>query len=114
MKTLAALLLCGLALSSCTTTASKSNFETGATALAGSERLREAVTERCIARARNFSPEARHNAALVMDVKDSQADRLSCTRMVNAIATGRLTYAEVEAMRYGHISPKIVRILQGR
>ncbi|WP_230835427.1 hypothetical protein [Rhizobium sp. C1] len=114
MKKIAVLLLCGLAVSGCTTVPSKTNFETGAAALAGSKRLRSETTEKCIAHAHLSSPQTRHNVALLLDVKDSEADRAACTRMINAVASGRLSYEEVAQMRLGHMSPRVVRILQQR
>lgn len=112
MKKIMFVLLCGLAVSGCTTT--RENYETGAAALAGSKSLRNDVTQKCIAHARYSNPRARHNAALVMDVNDSQVDRLACSRMVNAVASGRLSYEEATALHYGRLTPKIVKILQGR
>lgn len=112
MKRLLALVLCGLAVSSCTTT--RENFEVGATALAGSKSLRRASIQNCVANARHNSPYARHNVALLMDVKDSDVDRLACTRLVNAVASHRLTYDEVQSMRYGQLTPNFIKIMQGR
>ena len=112
MKKFVALLLCGLAVSSCTTT--RENFETGAAALAGSKSLRRASIESCTAKARHNSAYARHNVALLMDVKDSQVDRLFCARLVNSVASGRLTYDEAMSMRYGHLTQNFVKIIQGR
>jgi hypothetical protein len=112
MKKIMFLLLCGFAVSGCTTT--RENYETGATALAGSKSLRNEVTQKCIAHARYSNPHARHNAALLMDVRDTEVDRLACSRMVSAIASGRLSYEEAMALHYGRLTPKIVKILQGR
>lgn len=112
MKKFLALLLCGLAVSSCTTT--RENYETGATALAGSKSLRRAFIQNCVAHARHNSAYARHNVALLMDVKDADVDRLACTRLVNAVASHRLTYDEMKSIQYGHLTPNFVRIMQGR
>lgn len=112
MKKIAALFLCGLAVSSCTTT--RESYETVSTALAGSKSLRRASIQNCTINARHNSAYARHNVALLMDVKDSQVDHLACARLVNSVASGRLTYDEIMSMRYGRLTPNFIRIMQGR
>jgi hypothetical protein len=49
-----------------------------------------------------------------MDVPESKAARLSCQRGVNAVASGKLTYADLGKLRRGDITPKLVKIMQGR
>ncbi|MDO1582370.1 hypothetical protein [Rhizobium oryzicola] len=113
MKKIIALVLCGVAVSSCTAT-SRTNYDAGVTALAGSKSLRASAIEKCIIKARSADTAARHKVAVVMDVRDNQVDQLYCNRVINAAAAGRISYDEANNLHYGQITPNLIKIIQGR
>jgi hypothetical protein len=113
MKKITALILCGIAVSSCTTT-TRTNYDAGVTALAGSKKLRLMAIENCITKSKNADPAKRHRMAVLMDMDDSKVDRAYCNRIVNAAAEGRISYDEVVNAHYGQVTPNLIRIVQGR
>lgn len=97
-----------LGLTGCMT---EEKYEATSTALQGSASLRAKTIEIC---ARNWNTKSLEAAALLLDVPQSKAARLVCHRSVDAIASGKLTYQDVNRMRQGDITAKMVRIMQGR
>lgn len=100
-----------LALTGCMT---QEKYEAISTALEGSASLRAKAVNDCSAKSANWTKNATETAALLLDVPADKAPRLACQRTVNAAASGKLTYEDVIKMRRGEITPKMVRILQGR
>lgn len=100
-----------LALTGCMT---QEKYEAVSTALEGSASLRAKTINDCSAKSSDWTKSATETAALLLEVPASKAPRLACQRTVNAVASGKLTYQDVIKMRRGEITPKLVRILQGR
>lgn len=113
MKYAIALVATGLTLSSCTTT-QETRYNSMATALAGSKGLRNDFVKKCAADKGSISPVSRQQMALLMNVKYSQVDLLFCRRLADAVASGRLTYSDTRKVRQGQMTPKVIKILQGR
>lgn len=97
-----------ISLSACMT---EERYEATSTALQGSAALRGKTIGEC---SRDWRAKSLENAALLLDVPQSKAARLACQRFIEAVAAGKLTYQDVNRMRQGDITAKMVRIMQGR
>lgn len=111
IRTIAAMAIVAFALAGCMT---EEKYEAATTALQGSGSLRAKTIERCVGKPGHWSKTTVEAAALVMDVPESRAPSLACQRTVNAMASGRLTYQDMEKLRRGDITAKMVKIMQGR
>jgi hypothetical protein len=100
-----------LALAGCMT---QEKYEAVSTALEGSASLRAKAVNDCSLKSSDWTKQATETAALLLEVPASRAPRLACQRTVNAVASGKLSYHDMIKMRRGEITPKLVRILQGR
>jgi hypothetical protein len=81
------------------------------TALQGSKRLRTEIVSEC---AKNFNSEGRRSAGIILDVADKDAPRLACSRYLNAVVSGRVTYQDMLDVKNRRYTPKLVKIFQGR
>lgn len=80
----------------------------------GSPALRREEIRQCNLRDR-ASPIQREKLAVVMNLPPrSNPVPILCRRMVESVASGKLTYEDYRTIRVGQITPKLVRILQGR
>jgi hypothetical protein len=79
-----------------------------------SAKLRQQYVNVCIA-ADQF-PDRREELALIMNVRaDSNVQRTLCTRMMDAVASGRLTYADYkEQKRNPSLTVKSIKVMQGK
>ncbi len=87
-------------------------YEAVSTALEGSAALRAETIKECTNG--EWNRKTVEGLALVMDVSENKVPHLACQRAVNAIASGKLSYEDLVKVRRGHITAKIVRIMQGR
>ncbi|WP_105383768.1 hypothetical protein [Neorhizobium alkalisoli] len=98
-----------VALAGCMT---QERYQTVSTALEGSAALRAKTIKECTRS--EWNPKTTESLALVMDVSENKVPHLACQRVVNAIASGKLSYEDLEKVRQGNITAKIVRIMQDR
>ena len=80
----------------------------------GSKAAQDMVYADCV---RNVSGNDRTrlaNLAAVANTTPARAPRVICQRVVGGIVSGRITQADVAGMRRGQVSPKLVRVVQGR
>ena len=80
----------------------------------GSPALRREELRRCNLQAR-AAPIQRAKLAVVMNLPPrSDPVPVLCRRMIESVASGKLSYEDYRTIRAGQITPKLVRILQGR
>lgn len=101
----------------CTTTKPPINATTYAAyaeGLKGSPAFRQAEISKCIGEVSN-DPRRREVLRKIANVAPGTDPRpIVCQRLTGAMASGRLTYAEMQTFTAGQATPKIVRIMQGR
>lgn len=97
-----------LTLAGCATVSTEAEVE----ALRGSPALQRDAHAVCLAEFRD--PKTRNELARLMNVRIESAPRIGCNRLVGAMVSGRLTPADIDAMKAGRIDAKLVRVLQGR
>lgn len=67
----------------------------------------------CLAQARYWRPSQRSKVAGYMGVSQARAPRLFCQRLINALASGRITNKDVAKFRVSG-SGKLLQIIKGR
>ncbi len=77
----------------------------------GSAKARKLAMSECTA---HWSPLQRKNASIILDVSEKSAPGIACSRLVQAVRSGKLTYRDAVDMIRGKATPKIIKILQGR
>ncbi len=100
------------ALASCATQATPEKYQAASSALEGSAALRTKMIAQCVQQ--KWRKETIENLALLLDVSESKAPALGCQRVINGMASGKLTYEDFEKTRRGDITAKVVKVLQGR
>ncbi|HEV7319526.1 MAG TPA: hypothetical protein VGO04_13080 [Ensifer sp.] len=83
------------------------------TAAQGSPALQKAMYQECVNK--RWSKSDLQGGALLLSVPPSKVPTLTCKRLVNALASGRLKYADVrQNMNNGGPTVNLIKILQGR
>lgn len=83
-------------------------------ALKGSPSLRNDEIDRCVKTNRSTAREKDIMRKLMNLSPGSDTARVGCTRMVGAVASGRLSYADYQSVRMGQVTPQLIRVLQAR
>ncbi|MES0032697.1 hypothetical protein [Mesorhizobium sp. M0040] len=97
------------------TTLTEGEFNTMHTTLEGSPVTKRVAINECIARERPTPLNERKTYAAIMNVSVAKYDSAFCNRLFNAVANGRLTYADYRRLSSpGADSSKLIKILQGR
>ena len=81
----------------------------------GSPAAKRYVINECVADERATSQADKNNLSALMNVSPARYETAFCNRLVNALANGKITYADYRKM----LSPsadnsKLIKILQGR
>ncbi|WP_148640198.1 hypothetical protein [Aureimonas sp. AU20] len=100
----------------CTSTRpiSPTNYAAYAEGLKGSPALRQDEIQKCASNLR-VNPQKRETLRKLMNLAPGRDPLpLACRRVTDAIASGRLTYRDMEQVRTGQATPKTIRILQAR
>ncbi|NUS67983.1 MAG: hypothetical protein HOQ41_06490 [Ensifer adhaerens] len=83
------------------------------TAVQGSPALQNEIYRDCVSK--RWSKSDREDAALLLSVSPGKAQAVTCKRVVNALASGRLKYADVhQLMTNRGPTVNLIKILQGR
>jgi hypothetical protein len=90
---------------------SKQEFDTIATTVQGSAKARKLALSQCM---KPWTPRQRREAAIIIDSSEKDAPKLVCSRIVEAVRSGRLEYADAVDIKRRRFTPKLVKILQGR
>ncbi|HEV7308300.1 hypothetical protein [Ensifer sp.] len=107
----ASLALALTVLASCGPT--KEEFEVAQTTIQGSPALQKALYKDCVGKTWSKSDLA--GGAMLLSVPPSKVPALTCKRLVNALVSGRLKYADVrQNMNNGAPTVNLIKILQGR
>lgn len=113
MKTLrtASLALSLLALASCAPT--QEQYAQLQTAAQGSPAFRQALLKDCVSR--KWPKSEIEAGAMILSVPPGKVQALTCKRLVNGIASGRLKYADVQQlMNKRGPTVNLIKIVQGR
>lgn len=109
-----AAVLVGASLLAGCTSMSESEFNTLPVTL-GSPAAKRSVINECVADERTTSQSDKNNLSALMNVSPARYETAFCNRLFNALANGKITYADYRKM----LSPsadnsKLIKILQGR
>lgn len=109
-----AAVLVGTSLVAGCTSMSEGEFTTMHAGL-GSPAAKRYVINECVADERATSQADKNNLSALMNVSPARYETAFCNRLVNALANGKITYADYRKM----LSPsadnsKLIKILQGR
>jgi len=108
------LIIAALAISGCTSTSpyTESNFRETQKMLRTNPKAKRAVIEMCI---KNGFGAKREEMAAIMHVSSaSNVEQIYCTRLMNAMASGRYTYADYLAQkRSPGLTAKSISVIQG-
>jgi hypothetical protein len=109
-----AAVLVGTSLVAGCTSMSEGEFTTMHAGL-GSPAAKRYVINECVADERATSKADKNNLSALMNVSPARYETAFCNRLVNALANGKITYADYRKM----LSPsadnsKLIKILQGR
>lgn len=91
---------------------SQQQFEAAREAVRGSEKTRAFAMRECTTK--GWQRKNVQNAAMLLDTTEKLAPRVACKRYLDAFRSGRLEYADAVAFKQGKITPKLIKILQGR
>jgi hypothetical protein len=108
----AAAVLAASILSGCNTI-SESDYKAGKNIVAESPTAKRLIVKDCIEKQRRQAGAKQREIAAFLKIPESRYAETICKRMVNAIANGRLTYADV-ANSNSMNEDKILRVMQGK
>lgn len=77
----------------------------------GSAKARKLAMSQCL---KDWSSSSRRNASIILDVSEKDAPRLACARTIEAVRSGKLEYQDIVDIKRGNVTPKLVKMLQGR
>jgi hypothetical protein len=104
-----------LMLAGCATTASRQEkYETSKAILQGSPKVKQRAMDNCMAKIKTHSLEKRQNMA---DVANTTVDKLPgvfCSRVIDGLADGRVSYNDYNAVLNGSVTPNMIKVVQGR
>lgn len=116
----AAAMVAGLVLlSGCTTTQTKRiwtpvQYASYIEAMKGSPALRRTELQRCNAEIR-ATPGRRAELGVVLNLPSNRDSvPVFCQRIVTALVSGRLNYTDYQNSRRSVVTPKVIRVIQGR
>jgi hypothetical protein len=112
MKPIAAFaLLTGIAiLAGCAP--SQQQFEAASEMIRGSKKAEQYAMQECLTK--GWTKKNVYAASVMLDVSVKAAPRVACTRVISAMKSGRLQYADAMAFKRGRPSPETIKMLQGR
>jgi outer membrane PBP1 activator LpoA protein len=115
MKALHLIAACTLtvALSGCAELSAE-KYAVAQTLLQGSPQLRTKLIEQCAAKTRTKSKSDLELLAAAINTSVPSAPRTACSRIINAMTSGRMTREQYNAAGRGDITPAMIRIIQGR
>ena len=106
--------LSALTLTGCTTV-SENDYRLGQTALAESPSIKREIVADCVAERRSESLNEQRTYAALMNVSVANYPTTFCKRVINAVSSGRLTYADIARLDSSSADQsKIIRIIQGK
>ena len=96
------------------TSLSEGDFNTMQAAL-GSSATKRTVINECIADERATPVADKNTYAAIMNVSPANYETAFCNRLFNALARGKITYADYRTLRSpGADTSKVIKIMQGR
>ncbi|MGB8818923.1 MAG: hypothetical protein WCC66_13480 [Rhizobiaceae bacterium] len=95
-------------------TVSESEYKVGQAALSESPSAKRYVLQECIAETRPGSASEQKELAAFLKVPQSKLTETICRRVVNAMASGRMSYADYRKIVTTGDSPKLLKIIQGK
>ncbi|GGD92572.1 hypothetical protein GCM10011390_09130 [Aureimonas endophytica] len=80
----------------------------------GSPALRQELVDHCLKTSHVVGEERRMLAKVANVSANAPLEKILCTRVTNALASGRLSYSDFQSMEFGHVTPGLIRALQDR
>ncbi len=77
----------------------------------GSAKARKFALSQCMS---GWNAVQRKNASIILDTSEKAAPQIACSRAVEAVRSGKLDYQDIVDIKRGKITPKLVKIFQGR
>ncbi len=93
---------------------SASRYELGQQVLKGSPALQNDFIKNCAQRLRNKPLQERQTLAAFANTSVAALPRVFCSRVTKGVASGRLSYADVNAAKRGQPTVNMIKVLQGR
>ncbi|MGK6314526.1 hypothetical protein [Neorhizobium sp. DT-125] len=95
---------------SCTT---EKEFKDIVAALKSNPTLRAKAIEDCVGKPLDWNAEMREALGWFANATDTKNPRIVCQRYYNAIASGRLTYKDVQSFSQGELTTTMAKVLRG-
>jgi hypothetical protein len=92
---------------------SEKDYKELSAALKASPALRAKAVEKCLGKPLDWNAEMREALGYFANAADARNPRIVCQRYVNAIASGRLSYKDVQSFSQGELTPTMGRVLRG-
>ncbi|EFG9152986.1 hypothetical protein BL864_005439 [Escherichia coli] len=92
----------------------RAQFEAGVEVMRGSPAARQKVHRECMTAAARMTAKEKADMAMALNTSPARVGSLACSRIVAGITSGRLSYDDIRDLSSGRITPKMVRLLQGR
>ena len=110
-----ATIILGVAVLAGCTTMSEGEFNNVQAVVGGSPAGKRATIKECIERERAMPLSTQRETAEVFNINLANYPATYCTRLWNAVASGRITYADYRKLSTPTAdSSKVIRIMQGR
>lgn len=90
---------------------SKQEYEVIQETVRGSAKARTLAMSECM---KNWDSTSRRNAAIMIDTSEKNAPRLVCSRVVEAVRSGKMNYQDAVDIKRRNFTPKLIKIIQGR
>lgn len=105
----------GMSLVAGCSTMTEGEFNNLHATLQGSPAVKRSVIKECVADERNTPADKKKNYSAFMNVSPDRYEMAICNRLVNALADGRITYADYRKLSSPTAdSSKVIKIMQGR
>ncbi len=90
---------------------SKQEYAAIVTTVQGSAKARQFAMKECAA---NWTAQQRKDASIIIDSSEKDAPRLACARFVEAVRSGKLEYQDAVDFKRRRLTPRLIKIFQGR
>jgi hypothetical protein len=75
--------------------------------------VKSTLLARCVSDFNRQSESHRANMAILMRTAEKNASSVFCKRLVDGIASGRITASDIETTNSKHLSPKVLKVIMG-
>lgn len=100
-----------IGLSGCMT---ENDYKEAVTIVKARPEVRARLVEKCVGEPLEWNAQMREVLGWFANASDARNPRIICQRYYNAIASGRLTYKDVQNFQQGELTPTMARVLRGK